>query len=41
MQFDNATGLYRKSGVRGTKRPGEAHHCFQGSQLGAPTLSVG
>jgi hypothetical protein len=28
MEFDNATNLDRKSGVRGTKKTGEAHHCF-------------
>jgi hypothetical protein len=30
MEFDNATNLDRKSGVRGTKKTGEAHQRFQG-----------
>ena len=28
MEFDNATNLDRKSGVRGTKKTGEAHRRF-------------
>jgi hypothetical protein len=28
MQFDNAARLYRKSGVRGTKKRAKPHHCF-------------
>ena len=42
MEFDNATNLNRKSGVRGKKKTGAAHHCFlpygRGSKCGCALL---